>query len=91
MYVMPEFRHRGVGGALLDTAISHARQLGMIRQILLDVTANNLAARSLYMSRGFDRIGWERDALYVDGEYFDEEHLALYFFPPAGSLLSPNL
>ncbi|MGF2038026.1 MAG: N-acetyltransferase family protein [Nostoc sp. CmiVER01] len=79
MYVLPEFRRQGVGAALLDRALSHARQLGVLRQIVLGVTANNLAASSLYKSRGFERFGLERDALFIDGTYFDEEHLALHF------------
>lgn len=79
MYVLPEFRNRGVGAALLDEALSHARRLGVLRQIVLTVTANNLAACSLYGSRGFERFGLERDALFIDGTYFDEEHLALHF------------
>ncbi len=79
MYVLPEFRRRGIGAALLDEALSHARQLGGLRQLILTVTVNNLAACSLYRSRGFERFGLERDALCIDGEYFDEEHLALHF------------
>lgn len=78
MYVLPEFRGRGIGGALVDEAISHARRLQVIRQIVLTVTANNLIACSLYRSRGFERFGFEREALFVDGVYFDEEHLVLY-------------
>ena len=79
MYVLPEFRRRGVGAALLDEVLSHARRLGDLRQLLLTVTTNNLAACSLYRSRGFERFGLERDALFIDGIYFDEEHLALHF------------
>jgi hypothetical protein len=37
-----------------------------------------MAAVSLYRSRGFERYGLERDALCIDGEYFDEEHLVLF-------------
>ena len=79
MYVLPEFRGRGVGAALLDEALSHARSLGVLRQIILIVTANNLAACALYKSRGFERFGLERDALHIDGAYFDAEHLVLHF------------
>jgi ribosomal protein S18 acetylase RimI-like enzyme len=79
MYVSPEFRHRGVGAALLDRALSHARKLDALRQVILTVTANNTAASSLYKSRGFEIFGLERDALFVDGNYLDEEHLVLRF------------
>lgn len=79
MYVLPEFRRQGVGAELLDLALSHAQKLGVVRQIILTVTANNFAASSLYKSRGFERFGLERNALFIDGTYFDEEHLALHF------------
>jgi RimJ/RimL family protein N-acetyltransferase len=78
MYVRPEFRGKGVGAALLDEALVHARRLPGMRQITLTVTAGNLPAIGLYKSRGFDRFGVQRDALLVDGRLFDEEHWALY-------------
>ena len=79
MYVSPKFRSQGVGGALLDRVLTHARKIDVLRQIILGVTANNSTAISLYRARGFERFGLERDALLVDGIYFDEEHLALHF------------
>ncbi|NDJ25538.1 GNAT family N-acetyltransferase [Nostoc sp. B(2019)] len=79
MYVLPEFRRQGVAATLLDEALSHAQQIDGLRQIILAVTTTNVAAVSLYKSRGFERFGLERDALFIDGTYFDEEHLALYF------------
>jgi len=78
MYVLQEFRRKGVGAALLDQAIAHARGLNGVRQIILSVTANNEAACALYASRGFERYGLERDALLIDGHFFDEEHLVLF-------------
>ena len=79
MYVLLQFRRQGVGATLLAQALSHAQQLDGLRRIILTVTTTNVAATSLYRSRGFERFGLERDALFIDGRYFDEEHLALYF------------
>ncbi|BAZ40257.1 GCN5-related N-acetyltransferase [Calothrix sp. NIES-4101] len=62
---------------LLDRALSHLRHLDGLRQIILTVTASNLAASSLYKSRGFEVFGLECDALFINGNYFDEEHLVL--------------
>jgi len=78
MYVAPEFRGHGHGGALIDAAIAHARQIGGVRQLVLAVHVNNTPACSLYRSRGFERFGLERDALFVNGEYHDEEHMVLF-------------
>src|SRR6267154_4315964 len=52
MYVLPEFRGKGIGAALLDEALSHARKLPGLRQVILTVTAGNLPAIALYKSRG---------------------------------------
>ena len=78
LYVLPEFRGQGVGARLLDGAIANARQLSGLRQITLSVTAGNVAAGSLYRSRGFESFGLARAASCLDGNYFDEEYLALH-------------
>lgn len=79
MYVLPECRGQGLGAALLDEALAHARQLKDLSQVILCVTATHVAASSLYRSRGFERFGLERNALCIDGSFFDTEHLVLFF------------
>ena len=79
MVVASESRRHGVGGALLDAVIAHARTMHGVRQIKLSVTAGNTAARVLYMSRGFTCFGREPDALFVDGSFHDEEFYMLRF------------
>ncbi|MGF1518334.1 MAG: GNAT family N-acetyltransferase [Nodosilinea sp.] len=79
MYVLPEFRGQGVGARLLDAAIAHACQLDGLRQLTLSITAGNVAAGVLYQSRGFEPFGLGREAMCIDGRYFDEEFLALHF------------
>ena len=73
MYILPECRQRGLGRALLDAALAHARSLSGVRQLKLGVNATNTAARALYQSRGFTRYGVEPEALFVEGCYYDEE------------------
>jgi GNAT superfamily N-acetyltransferase len=82
MYVAPAFRRRGLAGALLDAALAHARSLSGVRQVKLAVNATNLAARSLYQSRGFTCVGGEPEALCVDGRYYDEELYLLRLATP---------
>ena len=77
MYVSPKFRRQRIGQALLDAIIAHARTFSHLRQLKLDVTANNAAAIQLYESRGFTRYGLEPEALFVDGVFYDAVLYAL--------------
>jgi [ribosomal protein S18]-alanine N-acetyltransferase len=57
--VAPEARGRGIGGALLDAALSHAEQL-RVTAMYLEVRDSNQTARRLYESRGFSEVGRRR-------------------------------
>jgi Acetyltransferases len=59
LYVMPEYRNRGVGRALASAIVEEARELGY-DVMRLDTVASMTAARRLYQSLGFE----ERDAYY---------------------------
>jgi ribosomal protein S18 acetylase RimI-like enzyme len=89
MYVSPEFRRRGIGGALIDTTLAHARSLPGLRQVKLAVNATNVGARCLYRSRGFKLFGLEPDALCIDGRYYDEELFFLRLTDDASSEAVP--
>lgn len=54
--VLPEMRRLGIGRALLDAIIAQAgrRHIG---SVVLEVAADNKAARSLYGATGFVRVG----------------------------------
>ena len=77
MYVPAEGQGKGVGRALLTQAIERARLLTGLEQVGLAVVARNKRARSLYVSLGFETYGVEPNALFVDGEYLDEELMVL--------------
>jgi len=77
MYVLPEHRGHGIGAALLDAALSHARKLGDIRQIYLGVTEGNAGAAALYRSRGFVTYGIEPDYLRINGKFYGMEFMLL--------------
>ena len=53
MWVAPEMRGAGVGGALVDAVIAWARADSRFTRILLDVSDYNTAAIRLYESRSF--------------------------------------
>ena len=77
MYVAPEQRGQGVGRALLQTAITHARSIAHLEQLLLGVMATQVIARKLYASLGFVTWGIEPRAVKVDERYLDEEFMLL--------------
>jgi ribosomal protein S18 acetylase RimI-like enzyme len=52
LYVVPELRGRGIGRALLEAAMDHARERGAAH-IELTTSEDDVAARSLYASAGF--------------------------------------
>jgi len=56
MWVAPEVRRKGIGGALVDAAIDWARSRGVSR-LLLDVADHNAPAIALYARRGFEPNG----------------------------------
>lgn len=54
--------HHGTGTALLDTAVSYARNSG-ISKITLITTNDNLSALRFYQKRGFDMVRLFRNAV----------------------------
>ena len=82
--VAAEQQGRGVGRALLRAALGRARQEPGLALIQLSVESTNEPAKSLYASFGFETYGIERQAIFVDGEYFDEELMALKLDLPTG-------
>jgi RimJ/RimL family protein N-acetyltransferase len=75
--VAKEWRGRGVGRRLIETAIAYARQSGVIQRIELQVLARNEPAIHLYRRLGFEIEGTRRRAVFRDGEYQDNLIMAL--------------
>jgi ribosomal protein S18 acetylase RimI-like enzyme len=79
MYTAPEVRGTGAGRALLNELIGRARAMPGVEQMHLDVVTSNTAARTLYLSAGFEVYGLDRRALKLpDGTYLDEEKMVLW-------------
>lgn len=66
MWVAPEARGRGVGAALVDRIIAHAREIGC-EAINVAVSEDNHRAERLYARAGFVRTG-ERERINPDEE-----------------------
>lgn len=76
MYVAPEVAGQGVGRALLDALVAHARAEG-IESLVLTVTEGNAAAERLYAAAGFRSFGIEADAIRVAGRSWAKNHMHL--------------
>lgn len=70
MYVDRAWRGKGVGRALLETLIAHARTLGY-HHLRLGTLSDMSAARSLYQSLGFAPIERYRADEMVDTEFYE--------------------
>jgi ribosomal protein S18 acetylase RimI-like enzyme len=66
--LLPQFRGKGLGAALMQAALREASSRGFVR-IELTVRADNARAISLYEKFGFAREGECRDAIFFDGRY----------------------
>lgn len=58
LIVKPEYRRRGVGGALVDFLLERAKQEGY-REVALGVDLDNAPARLLYAGKGFTHVLFE--------------------------------
>jgi ribosomal-protein-alanine N-acetyltransferase len=58
--VRVEHQGRGIGSALLDRVMDHARERG-VESLFLEVRVSNETAHRLYLSRGFTQVGVRKD------------------------------
>ncbi len=80
--VLPAWRRRGIGRLLVVTVLGGAREVG-VRQVALEVLAQNAAARALYTQLGFvesrELLCWRRaadaDALPIPEDRLSETSL----------------
>jgi RimJ/RimL family protein N-acetyltransferase len=77
VFVVAEYRRKGVARALLAAVIEEARGLRALRKMHLTVSTDQEAARKLYAGLGFRPYGVGPEALNADGRYFDEELMCL--------------
>ncbi|HTR09308.1 MAG TPA: GNAT family N-acetyltransferase [Paraburkholderia sp.] len=82
VFVNPAYRGAGLARQLLESAVAHARTLGLV-QVQLVVSVKNPRAQALYRSFGFVRYGVEPRGLCIDGEYADDELMVLFLDNPA--------
>jgi len=78
MFVAPESRGNGLGKLLLQELVRKVKQTNGLEQINLTVVSENLSAKKLYSSIGFETYGVERNALKSNGVYYDEDLMVLF-------------
>lgn len=74
MYVQEEARSLGIGAALVERVITHART--EVEILGLAVVTENASARRLYERLGFIAYGTEPRAMKQNGVYYDEVLMA---------------
>lgn len=75
MYVLPEYRGRGLGRGLVEAVLDGARSRDGVELIQLTVSESNNAARRLYESCGFEAFGTEPMAIRVGDRYVAKVHM----------------
>ena len=73
VFVNPSYRGRGIAQTLLSAATGHAVGEWDVVQLMLCVNAENLPAKRLYVSQGFQTFGLEPRAMKVGERFYDEE------------------
>jgi len=75
MFVHPDFRGRGIAGALVRAVLDQARATPGIAVVQLTVTDTNEAALRLYERCGFRAFGTEPLAVRIGTAYLAKTHL----------------
>jgi ribosomal protein S18 acetylase RimI-like enzyme len=78
VFVYTEYRGLGIAKKLMEEVIDHAKKLGNLRQIRLEVASHNESAKKLYSRFGFETFGCEKDALFINGKYNDEDFMVKF-------------
>lgn len=84
VYLMPEYRGKGIAKKLLLAVIEKASALPGIELIHLGVNPANPPVVKLYESVGFTKWGFEAHALKIEGRYIDEDQMVYWVKQPEG-------
>jgi len=77
MAVRPEARGRGIGRALVEAVVAHARARPGTEVVTLTVTEGNAPAERLYAACGFRAFGTEPLAIRTDDGFAGKVHMWL--------------
>jgi len=77
LFVEEEYRHRGIGRALLEKVIAICHASSALTQLRTTIASDLTFGLELYRSLGFVTFGLEEDSLRIDGKSYDVEYMAL--------------
>ena len=77
--VLKEYWGIGVGTALMNALIDFAKNTGKLEILHLGVKADNTRGINLYKKTGFEEIGRFPKYFKINGKYYDEILMNLYF------------
>jgi ribosomal protein S18 acetylase RimI-like enzyme len=77
VYVTQRARGAGVGRGLMQLLVTRAAEMEGLERIVLSVATTQGAAIALYRSCGFRAFGTEARVLKIEGQYVDQQHMAL--------------
>lgn len=77
-YVIPEYRGKGAGKALLQAVINKYREDKKTKKLQLGVVTTQAPAQHLYNTLGFQRVGELKYAVKVSDTYYNEYLMELY-------------
>ncbi len=78
VYLLPEYRGKGIARRLLLEVINQCKNLPGIELLHLGVDPSNKPVVKLYESVGFTKWGSELHALKIGNEYVDEDQMVLW-------------
>lgn len=79
VFTDPDFRRKGLSEKLMKKILSDLHSNGKIYRVRLSVGVAHTAARELYKKLGFTEFGVAKNEMKVDGKYYDQVHMDLFF------------
>jgi len=79
LYVDHAYRNSGVSRMLIKKTIEEAKNNKAVEQLYFNVVASDFIAKRLFKSLGFHTYAVDRNAIKIDGKYYDEELMVLSF------------
>jgi RimJ/RimL family protein N-acetyltransferase len=75
MGILEEYRGKGLGKALMQTAEEWAKDVGL-KRLELSVITDNEPAIALYTKQGFEVEGFKKHSLIINSRFVDEYYMA---------------